>query len=102
MLSSHATDSGIQQSCCTDLHNLWVPQHCLLLNEGDLLIAWVVPCMPKLMLGPRQQALQGEEEVGLVLHWVVIDSQELQLLEGGQALYDAELLNVVEGQVQSL
>ena len=87
---------------CTNLHNIRVAQHRLLLNQPDLLIIWIMPSMPELMLGPGQQALQREEEVWLMLDWVVIDSEELQLLEGGEAPDDAEVLDVVEREVQGL
>lgn len=37
-----------------------------------------------------------------MLHWVVVDPQELQLLKGGEPLNDGEVLDVVERQVQGL
>ena len=53
-----------------------------MLDPPDLVIIWEVCGVPKLVLGPGHQALQGEVEVWLVLDRVVVDPEGAQVLEG--------------------
>jgi hypothetical protein len=68
------------QACLNNLRRL---QHSFLLDHPDLLIIWEVHGMTKLMLRPRHEPLEGEVEVRLMLHWVVIHPEGAQMLEGG-------------------